>query len=203
MKPKANINLPQWAIAVGIVAVIESISIVFNWFDFGFNVEWVSYVSLVGVSLETVIWGFIIYALYKAQNISSFLLIMLIISRVLFFIDDGFLDEDLIRSYIFWGIWLVALIGIIVSYSGAFRGFAITEIICGGVFYALVFVLIHYDFGLDLDLKSNRSPILETLICVFFIYLIYYPYHALADALRENGEEDEIVIVDEDSTSSD
>ena len=182
MKPKANINLSQWVYAVWAAASISIFSAVLDIME----VEWSSYVSLPGTILEAVIWGFIVMSLYKSENIKPILILLIIGALSVDIISDilSLISDENLMWMISMGLWVIALIVIIVSYSGLFRKYAIIELACMVGLFALGVAMELFDF-------QSQKTVFHAVMKYAVVPLLYFPYQALTEALCEGEEEDE------------
>lgn len=183
MKPKAFINLPQWVPVVWVAAILSIISFTLEIRE----IEWSSYVSLPSTIIEAVLWTVIMVNLHKRGNISPILIIFIAFSQVINLaleISDLIVDEEFPLWLVYYIAWVISLIIIIVNYSGAFRKYAIVNLVCFGVIFLYCFVC----EMLDIDFADSSASSFKYLIYPL-LALVYYPYQVLVEVFNENEEE--------------
>ena len=176
MNHQANINLPQWSIVVWIAAALNVASTIMELVE---N-SWAGVVSLAGTIVGILLWAFIIVDLSKRNAIKPFLLVLLILTFSLQIIGDisSLFGVESSLSFLFGLSWLVALIYIIASYSGAFRMYAIVEIVCFICLMVLAVLSVVNDFSI-----TNKG-IMKGII----FPLLIAPYIFLERAITEGKE---------------
>ncbi len=187
MSSRANINLPNWRFVVWIAAAFCIFS---NLLDLQ-DVEWGDYVSVPGTIMEFILWIAILIKLQKNKAISSALMVLIVLAislRLVSEISSLIFDESILIYAIYFVSWIITMIVIIASYSGAFRKYGIIELLCQFGFIVLYIIADYF----EVDLASTEGP--SRLIWKYaLIPLLYFPYQALAGAVseREEGEESE------------
>lgn len=186
MKQKAFINLPELTItiAVWVAAALCIAAFVLDLYD----VEWSNYLDLAETSVMIVVWGLIINSLNKNHRIRPLLTVLLVLSLVLSLSTSisYLITEDSIIVYLYYVVWIATLVVIISSYSGLFRKYAMTELLCllGIIILPIIMVVF------DIDANPNDS-LFKGILKYAVLPLLFLPYQALIDALQENEDEEE------------
>ena len=194
MKPKASINLPQWVPVVWIAALLS----LFSFFLETRDVEWSGYVSLSGTIIEAILWVFIMASLHRRGNAQPILMVFISLSLVLDIVSEisALFVEEISVGLISLIVWSIALIIIVVNYSGAFRKYAIVNLVCIGaiILYSIIPGFLDIDF-------SNLSASTFRWIIYPMLALVYYSYQVLVEAISENEEDSDSIVSGEENNS--